>query len=362
MKKFALLLTLLITLTIHSIVSAGNEAGKIVMSPFIGGNSFFGEQQHLETAPLYGLRLGYNFTDHYGAEALFNFISTKGTKESDVGLANVYNYRGEFLYHFLPENQFVPFVAAGFGGSSERFENGGSGLTRAAFDYGVGAKYFLSENIALRGDIRHIMLPVNKELASNIEYMVGVSYILGREKTIPLRVWVPQPVSTAAAAPEPSPTPERILAPAIPASAVAALPLPLPGEVAQVQTVDIPKLVETAPAGKYLMILNIEFATGKADIQEKSYYELMNAGEFLTLYPASIGTIEGHTDNVGSRGSNLRLSEKRAASVRAYLVKNFGINPQRLAVTGAGPDKPVGTNKTKSGRQKNRRVNVVFYD
>lgn len=68
--------------------------------------------------------------------------------------------------------------------------------------------------------------------------------------------------------------------------------------------------------------------------------------------------IEGHTDNVGSPESNLALSDKRAQSVRAELIKQ-GIPPQRLTAVGKGSEKPIADNATDEGKEKNRRVELV---
>ncbi|MCK4311246.1 MAG: OmpA family protein [Candidatus Cloacimonetes bacterium] len=63
----------------------------------------------------------------------------------------------------------------------------------------------------------------------------------------------------------------------------------------------------------------------------------------------------GHTDNTGSRSLNMKLSRRRAESVRRYLI-NQGIEAHRLRAIGLGPDHPVTSNKTKEGRAKNRRI------
>ena len=80
----------------------------------------------------------------------------------------------------------------------------------------------------------------------------------------------------------------------------------------------------------------------------------------MKQYPEAKGVIEGHTDNVGGYDYNMKLSERRAASVRNYLIEKFGIAPDRLSSKGYGYTKPVADNKTKAGRQKNRRMEATF--
>jgi len=67
------------------------------------------------------------------------------------------------------------------------------------------------------------------------------------------------------------------------------------------------------------------------------------------------GVIEGHTDSVGKKAYNQKLSERRAAAVREYL-KSEGIATDRMTVEGFGEERPVADNATAEGRAHNRRV------
>ena len=67
----------------------------------------------------------------------------------------------------------------------------------------------------------------------------------------------------------------------------------------------------------------------------------------------------GHTDSIGTERYNQKLSERRAAAVKAYLVSK-GIPSSKVTTIGKGETQPVATNKTKEGRQKNRRVDIEF--
>jgi OOP family OmpA-OmpF porin len=70
--------------------------------------------------------------------------------------------------------------------------------------------------------------------------------------------------------------------------------------------------------------------------------------------------VEGHTDDVGSEEYNRELSRERAQSVHRYLLGQ-GVPPERLdAVVGYGESRPVASNDTSEGRQRNRRVEIVF--
>ena len=103
------------------------------------------------------------------------------------------------------------------------------------------------------------------------------------------------------------------------------------------------------------VIEGIEFDTGKATIRPKSTATLDAAAKVLTDYPTVRIEISGHTDDVGKHDKNVKLSQDRADSVKAYFVGK-GIDEKRITTRGAGPDEPIADNKTAKGKQKNRRT------
>jgi len=104
---------------------------------------------------------------------------------------------------------------------------------------------------------------------------------------------------------------------------------------------------------------NILFDTGKATIKPESASALKVIGDVLKSDAALKLEIQGHTDNVGTAAANLRLSQDRAASVKAYLVQTLGVGADRLTTAGFGDTKPIADNKTDDGRAQNRRVELV---
>ena len=103
----------------------------------------------------------------------------------------------------------------------------------------------------------------------------------------------------------------------------------------------------------------IYFDTGSDRLRPESSATLREIGAMLKEHPDLKLTIEGHIDNVGSAGSNLALSEKRAAAVRQFLLETYQVDGARLSATGLGQSKPAGSNDTPEGRQANRRVELV---
>ena len=106
--------------------------------------------------------------------------------------------------------------------------------------------------------------------------------------------------------------------------------------------------------------IDIQFDTAKWNIKPEYHDELAKLASFMKEYPNLTGVIEGHTDSVGGKEYNLKLSDKRARSVRDYIVSKFGIDGSRLTAKGFGLSKPEADNSTAAGRQKNRRVIANF--
>jgi len=109
-----------------------------------------------------------------------------------------------------------------------------------------------------------------------------------------------------------------------------------------------------------IITLNVEFDTNKAIVKDKYYGEIKRVANFMKEFPDTTCEIGGHTDNISSAAYNQKLSEKRANSVRQYIIDKFGIDGSRLTATGYGLTKPIASNDTEEGRQKNRRVEAVM--
>lgn len=99
----------------------------------------------------------------------------------------------------------------------------------------------------------------------------------------------------------------------------------------------------------------IEFDLNRAEIRQRSYPLLDRLLADLQRWPELHVQIQGHTDSRGQRSRNLRLSAARANSVAHYLVEH-GIARERISTRGYGPDRPLASNATLGGRQRNRRI------
>lgn len=104
---------------------------------------------------------------------------------------------------------------------------------------------------------------------------------------------------------------------------------------------------------------NLEFESGKAVIKESSYASLEALAELLIKKSDWKLKIAGHTDSQGNDQTNLILSKKRAEAVRDFLIQR-GVTSERLIVQYFGEEKPIDTNDTPEGRQRNRRVEMTI--
>ena len=100
------------------------------------------------------------------------------------------------------------------------------------------------------------------------------------------------------------------------------------------------------------------FATGRSTLNPKSLPILDKLAEVLGTTSENI-SVEGHTDSIGSRDANVKLSTARAEAVAKILIDK-GIARERITTTGYGPDRPAASNATKEGREQNRRVEIIL--
>lgn len=493
---------MIVLLLFVSAASAEIKARTFSFSPYIGGYTFSGNED-LKTRPVSGFRIGYDFTRRWGVEGAFDYLKTDFNRNTISTNVNVFGYRLEGLYHFLPDRRLVPFVALGLGGRSTNYKDIDGNRNNFLGDYGAGLKYFMFENLALRADIRHLILA--NDTLHNLEYTVGVTYYFGGPKPAPVAPPPPPPPPAPKARPAlPAPlglettpqspsqinvgwntvsgasgykiyrdgsyltdsktatVPDRGLqadtrycykvtavdetgkesvmsnescakTPALPPPPPPPAPINLTAKPASESQIDLAwnavkgatgyniyrdgpyvaasakanvpdqglkastkycyqvtatdkggresaksnEACATTPAPPVMMeekkeaavakemfekgraTVNIEFDTNKANIKPKYHEEIKKFADVMKNYPDLKVVIEGHTDNMGGKAFNEKLSQRRAESVKKYLVDKFGIAADRLTAKGYGMSKPIAGNKTAADRAKNRRVEAV---
>jgi OOP family OmpA-OmpF porin len=171
-------------------VYAENKSGATSISLNGGYYSFEGNQDYKDNFTG-GLRIGYNFTENWGTELFFYYVPSKyNLNDAD----NNFYFTGiEGLYHFMPENRFVPFLALGIGATHYSSDDTRLVPSKFAIDYGAGFKFFISDNIAFRADVRHVLpLGDSEKYGHNPDFIhndllatVGILFTAGwKEKVV----------------------------------------------------------------------------------------------------------------------------------------------------------------------------------
>jgi len=111
---------------------------------------------------------------------------------------------------------------------------------------------------------------------------------------------------------------------------------------------------------KIFEIKNLNFISGKYNIEKQYFEELNNLVLLLTENTDINIEIAGHTDSIGNEVANQILSENRAKSVKSYLVKN-NINLNRISCVGYGEKQPIENNSSAENRKKNRRIEIRIF-
>jgi OOP family OmpA-OmpF porin len=443
------------------------KEGTFSATPLIGGY-FFDDDQDLDPSLLLGIRGGYNFTKNIGVEAVYDYVTRTNSKSGSLADITLHRFGGQALYHFMPDEKFVPYLAAGLSGINLR-GTGVSTKTNGTFDYGAGFKYFLEDDIAVRGDIRHLLYRVDGTSMTNVEATLGLYFQFGAvtpaAKPVAAPTPAPEPVKVVAA---PAPPPEPVKVEPVPAPVPVPVIVPAPPVDSDKDGVpdDLDKCPNTpagvtvdasgcpvdsdkdgvadyldkcsntptgvavdatgcpvdsdkdgvadyldkcpsTPAGvvvdasgcpvdsdkdgvaDYLdkcpntaagilvdatgcpieaakkfcdkpSVIEIAFDANRAEVKGKYHDELAKLGAFLKEFPKAKGSIEGHTDADGSKEANQKLSLARAENVRSYLIAKFGIDGSRITAKGHGSANPIASNKSASGKAKNRRIEAVF--
>jgi len=245
---------------------------------------------------------------------------------------------------------------------------------------GVGAKYFVSDNTALRVDMRYLIdFHSDQDWADNGEDQVannflataGLYWQFGGQTPPP-----PQPLDSDAdgisdirdKCPD---TPFGVMVDAVGCPPVEKTPPPAPVFVDGDDDGDgVLNSRDKCPGTEKGVIVDevgcpvkftmqIEFDFDKAMVRPEYHEKLREAAEFIKEYPGTQFLLAGHTDSIGTEQYNKVLSKRRAAAVKKYLVEEFGIAAHLMSPRGYGETQPIASNDTEEGRQRNRRVDVI---
>ena len=292
---------------LSNVVSAQVRPSTFSVTPYFGGY-LFDKDQRLRNAPVYGMSLGYNFTKYFGVEASGEYIATNyDLTVSDSRSTNVGNYRLDGIFNLIPDSRLVPFVFVGFGGQSIDYPKNVPNRVASAVDYGVGLKFFFTDWLALRADVRQIYIFDNS--MKDIEYTLGLSFYYGGSKPAPVSRY--EPIA--------EPTPE-----------------PMAKE-------KVEEKVMVAAAEPKIIILafeDVHFDFDQSTLKPEAQTILKRNIQLLKENPKAQIRIAGYTSASGTEAYNQTLSERRANAVREYLVNEGVIASDRLSIIGYGETRP----------------------
>ncbi len=117
--------------------------------------------------------------------------------------------------------------------------------------------------------------------------------------------------------------------------------------------------IENKTAGKPIIFDRVYFASGSEKLSKRSDVQISETAALLNTYKGINILIRGHSDNKGSSKNNSLLSLLRGGSMKKALIK-LGIDRRRIQIEGVGDQEPIASNKTKRGRRKNRRIDLII--
>ena len=302
------------------------KAGSFELTPFAGYN-LFESSQNLDHQFVFGGRIGYNFTRYFGIEASGESIhtnledraktaQTEGQFGHPMDKVHLTFYDIDAVYHFKPDGNFNPYISVGFGGV--RYSPSISTQDMASFNVGVGAKLWVSDNIALRFDLRdHMVNEIMQERYHNLEATFGITFAFGGREKAPIR----------AQAQEFMAKPEVVKEPV-----VILLSEPKVEEKVKVAAAE-PKII-------VLAFEDVHFDFDKSTLTPEAQAILKRNVQTLKDNPNAKVRIAGYTSASGTEDYNQKLSERRAKAVQEYLINEGIITQDRLSTIGYGESYP----------------------
>lgn len=333
---------LLSTVACATMMLAANSDYKYEITPTIGGVYTEGNTGSDRGYANAGLNFGFNLFDSFIDQVEIGFTNTLDQVDYENGTStNVTRTFTNLIkeYSLTDNTSLYSLVGIGY----EFFSNDDDLSNENSFfgNYGLGIKYKISEQVALKLDARHMIETDHGD--NNLSYNVGLSVPFGE---------------VAKAAP--------VVAAVAPVVAKVA-PVEAPKDSDSDGVIDsLDECPNTMAKSKVdsvgcmtLVNLNINFDTNKSNIKDSYNTRIVEFANMLKANPKLKATIGAHTDSVGSDAYNQKLSERRAASTVEAL-KALKVDASKIKAVGYGETKPVASNNTVEGRAENRRVEAVM--
>ncbi|WP_066166501.1 OmpA family protein [Aliarcobacter cryaerophilus] len=310
---------LLSSLACASLALASNSDYKYEITPLLGGALHEGGTGIEKNYGNLGLALGLNQEDSFIDQielGLLRSVTKIDGKNENAGKSKngITRFFVNGVKDFGLTNDLSFYTLAGLGYQMFDKQWGGHEDDSAFGNYGFGLKYNLTDSLALKFDLRHLMDIGNGTPDNTLLYNFGLAIPFGEKAP---KVIAVEP------APAPAPAPKQVVAPVKPIN------------------------------------LDVHFDTAKAVIKNTYNPKLNEFADMMKANKNFTADIEGHTDSVGSVAYNQKLSERRAAAAVDALT-NLGVDKNRLRAVGYGKSRPIASNDTPEGRAENRRVHAVM--
>jgi len=308
---------------------------KYEVSPMIGYNIAEGNLGLKNDGyPLLGAEFQINYQDFFLSPEFSIFTSIPDTSEAGQDIS-ITRLALNGVYTFDNISSFIPFAKIGAGVENVSRETA-SNKDGFFLDAGAGAKVALSKNWTLKLEAIYMAKLATHNagnIDSNLMTLVGLTYAFGgvKPKVAPVVPAVVAPVVVV------DDDKDGVL------NSQDICPNTIVGKT--VNSDGCPRAVQ----------LHINFDYKSFRISDDSMPEIDAYVKFLRTYTNYSANIVGYTDDIGSRGYNQRLSQKRANAVK-QLLERKGVNPRQLHAEGRGKLNPIAENSTPEGRAANRRI------
>ena len=333
---------LLSTVACATMMLAANSDYKYEITPTIGGVYTEGNTGTDRGYANAGLNFGFNLFDSFIDQVEIGFTNTLDQVDYENGTStNVTRTFTNLIkeYSLTDNTSLYSLVGIGY----EFFSNDDDLSNENSFfgNYGLGIKYKISEQVALKLDARHMIETDHGD--NNLSYNVGLSVPFGEvAKAAPVVAAVAPVVAKVAPVEAPKDSDSDGVIESLDEC-------PNTMAKSKVDSVGCMTLVN----------LNINFDTNKSNIKDSYNTRIVEFANMLKANPKLKATIEAHTDSVGSDAYNQKLSERRAASTVEAL-KALKVDTSKIKAVGYGETRPVATNATAEGKAENRRVEAVM--
>lgn len=175
--------------------SAGAEVrtGAVTLTPMVGYQGF-DSNLDIDDSAVYGLALGYNASKNWGLELDMRYAPTEAEDAGGPDV-DVWSVTGNVLYHFMPEQAFVPYLAIGLGGLQYDIDGTGGDDEDFIANWGGGFKYAIADSVDLRLDLRHTIDfrtdnsggDQDDDISNNLAATFGVNFQFDGASNAPVR-------------------------------------------------------------------------------------------------------------------------------------------------------------------------------